>query len=50
MVSMRGTYEARITELETENAALRARVANLEAQLAAERSRGFFSRVFGGKR
>jgi hypothetical protein len=28
----------------------RVRVAELEAQLAAERSRGFFSRVFGGKR
>jgi len=28
----------------------RSRVAELEAQLAAERSRGFFSRVFGGKR
>jgi len=28
----------------------RARVAELEVQLAAERSRGFFSRVFGGKR
>jgi len=28
----------------------RLRVAELEAQLAAERSRGFFSRVFGGKR
>lgn len=28
----------------------RARVAELEAQLTAERSRGFFSRVFGGKR
>ena len=28
----------------------RTRVMELEAQLAAERSRGFFSRVFGGKR
>jgi hypothetical protein len=28
----------------------RARVTELEVQLAAERSRGFFSRVFGGKR
>jgi len=33
MVSMREMYEARIAELEAENAALRARVADLEAQL-----------------
>lgn len=33
MDSMRETYEARIVELETENAALKVRVADLEAQL-----------------
>jgi len=33
MNSMREMYEARIKELETENAALKARVADLEAQL-----------------
>lgn len=33
MNSMRGTYEARIPELDTENTALRARVADLEARL-----------------